>query len=296
MPHATQGSWSSAINWFRDSRAGVSAHYTVRSSDGFVGQSAQEKDVALHAGNDPYNFVSVGIEHEGYMSDPKWWTESIYRGSARLAGYLCNKYGIPPDRYRIIGHNQIPDPGDPGLYGGQGNHKDPDPYWNWDKYMSYVRQYATAWSSRYWQVVTATSGRFSASGRWASSNSNGGRFGARYRLLNPAPVFDPAKFRLAIPARGTYSIHAWWPAQTANTTAARFRILTASGWVVRAVNQRTLVGRVPASEGYQLTTSGRWVSLGSHVLNAGDGYTVEVDSRSAASGYIVADAVRVIRW
>ena len=32
--HVTQGSWSGAINWFKDSRAGSSAHYTVRSSDG----------------------------------------------------------------------------------------------------------------------------------------------------------------------------------------------------------------------------------------------------------------------
>ncbi len=49
--HVTQGSWSSAINWFLNPSDYVSAHYTVRSSDGFVGQSVKEKDIAWHAGN-----------------------------------------------------------------------------------------------------------------------------------------------------------------------------------------------------------------------------------------------------
>ncbi len=49
--HVTQGSWSSAINWFLNSSAQVSAHYTVRSSDGFIGQSVREKDIAWHARN-----------------------------------------------------------------------------------------------------------------------------------------------------------------------------------------------------------------------------------------------------
>ena len=54
--HVTQGSWSSAINWFQNSSAQVSAHYTVRSSDGFIGQSVREKDIAWHAGNWPKSF------------------------------------------------------------------------------------------------------------------------------------------------------------------------------------------------------------------------------------------------
>ncbi len=43
--HVMQGSWSSAINWFKDPAAGASAHYSVRSSDGFIGQSVAEKDI-----------------------------------------------------------------------------------------------------------------------------------------------------------------------------------------------------------------------------------------------------------
>lgn len=44
--HVTQGSWSSAINWFASPSAQASGHYTVRSSNGFVGQLVSEKDIA----------------------------------------------------------------------------------------------------------------------------------------------------------------------------------------------------------------------------------------------------------
>lgn len=130
--HVTQGSWSSAINWFNNASAGVSAHYTVRSSDGFIGQSVQEQDIAYHAGNWTYNQTSVGIEHEGYVSDPQWFTDAMYRSSAKLTAYLCKKYGIPIDRTHIIGHVEVPGT----------DHTDPGRYWNWTKYMDFVRSYA----------------------------------------------------------------------------------------------------------------------------------------------------------
>ena len=140
--HVTQGSWSSALNWFQNSRAGAAAHYTVRSSDGYLGQSVAEKDIGWHAGNFSYNQTSIGIEHEGYVSNPKWFTEAMYDASARLSAYLVNKYGIPLDRAHIIGHNEIPDPYAPGQYGGVANHTDPGKYWDWYKYMDYVTYYA----------------------------------------------------------------------------------------------------------------------------------------------------------
>jgi N-acetyl-anhydromuramyl-L-alanine amidase AmpD len=140
--HVTQGSWAGAINWFQDPKAQVSAHYTVRSSDGAVGQSVREKDIAWHAGNWPYNQTSIGIEHEGFVSDSSWFTEAMYRSSAQLAAYLCNKYGIPKNRTHVIGHNGVPDPYNPGQYGGAGHHTDPGSYWDWTRYMGYVEYYA----------------------------------------------------------------------------------------------------------------------------------------------------------
>ena len=272
--HVTQGSWSSAINWFKDSRAGVSAHYTVRSSDGFVGQSVQEKDIAYHAGYWPYNQTSIGIEHEGYVSDPKWFTEAMYRSSARLSAYLCNKYKIPIDRSHIIGHNEVPN----------ATHTDPGGNWNWTTYMEYVRSYAgVTVAAPYEQVVdNATSGRFSAGSNWLSSSYEAsGNYGTTHRYLKPGSTFAPAQFKVNAPARAAYDVYGWWPASTGYNDRTRFRVYTVNGWVSKEVNQRT--------------NGGTWVLLGRYTLNAGDAYRIQVSNQSAGSGYIVADAVKIVR-
>ncbi len=132
--HATEGSYESAMNWFQDPTSGVSAHYTVRSSDGVVGQSVSEMNIAHHAGNWEYNQTSVGIEHEGYVSDPSWYTDAMYQSSAQVGAHLVNTYGIPVDRKHIIGHDEVPG----------ATHTDPGPYWDWDLYLAYVQDYAGA--------------------------------------------------------------------------------------------------------------------------------------------------------
>lgn len=136
--HVAQGSYTGTLNWFRDSRAQASAHYTV-GSRGQVGQSVKEADIAWHAGWWSYNKTSVGIEHEGYVSDPDWFTNAMYNSSARLSAYLCKKYRIPVDRDHIIGHNEVP--GCPGAGGGEYCHTDPGRYWSWGRYMDLVRSY-----------------------------------------------------------------------------------------------------------------------------------------------------------
>ncbi|NUO58110.1 MAG: N-acetylmuramoyl-L-alanine amidase, partial [Hamadaea sp.] len=124
--HVTQGSYAGTINWFQNPAAQVSAHYVVRSSDGDITQMVREEDTAWHVRNsNPY---SLGIEHEGYVDDPGWFTDSMYRASAGLTRYLADKWGLPKNRTAIKGHNEMP-----------GNdHTDPGPYWNWDYYMSLV--------------------------------------------------------------------------------------------------------------------------------------------------------------
>jgi N-acetyl-anhydromuramyl-L-alanine amidase AmpD len=137
--HVAQGSWSGTLNWFTNPNAQASAHYTVSSRYGLVGQSVLEKNIAWHAGWWRYNQTSIGIEHEGYISNPGYFTNAMYRSSAKLSAYLSRKYGIPVDRYHIIGHNEVP--GCSGSGGGAGCHTDPGGYWNWTKYMNLVRYY-----------------------------------------------------------------------------------------------------------------------------------------------------------
>ncbi|MFE7359319.1 peptidoglycan-binding protein [Streptomyces sp. NPDC057543] len=124
--HVTQGSYAGSISWFQNPTAEVSAHYVVRSSDGQITQMVRDSDTAYHARG--ANASALGIEHEGFIDDPSWFTDTMYRSSAALTKYLCDRYGIPKDRAHIIGHSEVP-----------GNdHTDPGPYWDWNRYMQLV--------------------------------------------------------------------------------------------------------------------------------------------------------------
>ncbi|MFI6058099.1 peptidoglycan-binding protein [Streptomyces sp. NPDC051286] len=124
--HVTQGSYSGSISWFQDPTSEVSAHYVIRSSDGQITQTVRDSDTAYHARG--ANASALGIEHEGFIDDPSWFTDTMYRSSAALTKHLCDRYGIPKDRAHIIGHSEAP-----------GNdHTDPGPYWDWTRYMQLV--------------------------------------------------------------------------------------------------------------------------------------------------------------
>ncbi|MEK7152964.1 MAG: peptidoglycan recognition family protein, partial [Patescibacteria group bacterium] len=105
--HDTEGSYQSAIDWFQDPRSFVAAHYIVRSSDGEVTQMVKTKDVGWHAGNWYMNMHSIGVEHEGFAAEGStWYTEAMYRTSAKLVRYLADRYDVPLDREHIVGHEQ----------------------------------------------------------------------------------------------------------------------------------------------------------------------------------------------
>ncbi len=133
--HLAEGSYSGTYAWFANCSAEASSQYVVRSSDGQITQMVKEEDVAWHAGNWDYNLRSIGIEHEGYVSDCSYFTDAMYAGSAALVVDIANRQGVPLDRSHIIGHDEVPDPDGSG-YGGSGHHTDPGSCWDWDYYMS----------------------------------------------------------------------------------------------------------------------------------------------------------------
>jgi hypothetical protein len=139
--HAVEGSYWGAIAWFRSPRAHVSANYVV-GRDGSTVQMVSERDVAWHAGNGWVNAHSVGIENEGYAFVPWTFTDAEYRASAAVAAAVLRRRLLPIDRKHVIGHNEVPDPRRPWLGGGYSHHRDPGPYWDWKRYMAYVRAYA----------------------------------------------------------------------------------------------------------------------------------------------------------
>ncbi|MFF3849227.1 N-acetylmuramoyl-L-alanine amidase [Streptomyces sp. NPDC002328] len=130
--HDTEGGWEGVINLVQDPTY-VSWQYSLRSTDGHVAQHVKAKDVAWHAGNWYVNAKSIGLEHEGFLAYPdSWYTEAMYRSSARLVTYLAAKYGVPLDRQHILGHNNVPGPTTATV---PGMHTDPGPYWDWAHYF-----------------------------------------------------------------------------------------------------------------------------------------------------------------
>lgn len=263
--HFTQGSYTSALNWFQNPSAGVSAHYTIRSSDGQITQSVSEKNIAYHAGNWTYNSQSIGIEHEGYISDGTWYTDAMYRSSAALTRSIAQRYNIPLDRTRIIGHNEVPG----------ATHTDPGRYWNWTYYMQLVKG---TWSTT---IDNATAGRFSASSAWSAATFNTARYGASYHYTTPKMVSDAAWFKASLPATANYEVFVWYPANAGYNSKTPFVIKTTSGNKTVNVNQQA--------------NGGRWVSLGTYNLARGYYNVVGVSRYTSTPGYIVADAIKLER-
>lgn len=138
--HTTQGSYASTIAWFQNCSASVSAHYVIRSIDGQVTQMVHEAEKAWHVGSE--NSYTIGIEHEGYVSQPMWYTTVMYMSSANLVKDIINSgYGISglscyrgTDQgelnscYRIKGHSHFPNQ----------THTDPGTNWSWPYYYSLI--------------------------------------------------------------------------------------------------------------------------------------------------------------
>lgn len=126
--HTCQGGYSGCVSWLRNTAAQASAHYVI-SKGGEISQLVENKNKAWHARC--HNPETIGIEHEGYVSDAQNYTDKMYKSSAALVRWICDKYGIPKDRSHIVGH------GDPVL-ADCNTHTDPGPYWNWTYFLGLV--------------------------------------------------------------------------------------------------------------------------------------------------------------
>lgn len=140
--HTMQGSYSGSISWFQNPSSSASAHYMVRSSDGQVTQMVREYQKAWHARSaNPY---SIGIEHEGYVSNPAWYTTAMYNSSADITTHICDTYSVNcgnaysgaahstvvtlSQTYTVKGHQHFPDQ----------THTDPGINWDWSRYHDLV--------------------------------------------------------------------------------------------------------------------------------------------------------------
>ncbi|GAB3887841.1 N-acetylmuramoyl-L-alanine amidase [Terrabacter terrigena] len=130
--HNTEASYDTTLKLVTDPDY-LAWNYSLRSSDGRIAQHLEPKDVGWHAGNWYVNSHSIGLEHEGFAATgAQWFSEPMYRSSARLVRYLATKYDIPLDMQHIFGHDQIPGVTPANV---AGMHWDPGPYWNWEHYF-----------------------------------------------------------------------------------------------------------------------------------------------------------------
>ncbi len=148
--HDTEGSYATTLRLVQDPNY-VSWQYTLRSSDGHVAQHVRSDDVAWHAGNWYVNATAIGLEHEGFAAQGTWYTEAMYRSSAKLVRHLAQRFNIPLDRHHIIGHDQIP-----GILPAnvRGMHWDPGPYWNWNHYFELMGAPLEPYGPRHSTIVT----------------------------------------------------------------------------------------------------------------------------------------------
>ncbi len=126
--HITDGgaNINGTIAWFRNPQAQVSAHYVI-GRDGEVVQMVRHNDKAWHASS--ANTASIGIEH---VANTRGLIPTGVQlcASAALVAWLCDQFGIPPDREHILGHSEA----DPRT-----SHTGcPNAVWNWDHYMQMI--------------------------------------------------------------------------------------------------------------------------------------------------------------
>jgi hypothetical protein len=138
--HTMQGSYSGSISWFQNTASQASAHYMVRSSDGQITQMVREASKAWHVGSE--NPYTIGIEHEGYVSQASWYTTAMYDASAALTRDICADNGISTtacyngpsssggsvlsSSIKIKGHQHFPNQ----------THTDPGINWDWPRYYN----------------------------------------------------------------------------------------------------------------------------------------------------------------
>ncbi|MBF9131303.1 DUF1906 domain-containing protein [Plantactinospora sp. S1510] len=134
------------------------------------------------------------------------------------------------------------------------------------------------WSST---VDNTTADRFTASANWGTSAYSSQRYGTDYRFADPVSASDVAWYRVNIPATASYEISVWYPADPGYNDSTPYIVATTTGNQTVRVNQRT--------------NGGQWVSLGVFSLAAGDGDKVGVSRWTSGTGYVIADAVRLIR-
>ena len=217
--HTMQGSYAGSISWFQNNPYSVSAHYLIRSSDGQVTQMVRDSQAAHHVGSQ--NNYTLGIEHEGYVNNPAWYTTAMYNASSALTRHFCTRHEIPcssayngpahsginvlPASVRIKGHQH---------YTGQ-THTDPGINWDWRRYYTLLNP-GNGGNPRTLDSFEAGEGHFTSAPSYSGSTTGIGAASTAERVCTIARV-------------GSCSEHLRLVDNSANTQAWSVRFLSGGG-------------------------------------------------------------------
>lgn len=293
--HDTESSYAAAISWFQNPSSQVSANYVIRSADGDITQMVHNHDIAWHAGNWTYNQHAIGIEHEGHINDPSWYTEQMYQASAALVRNLTDRYGIPRDRLHIISHKEVPNQAPPA-------HTDPGPYWDFTHYMALVRGDSNAdtvvdnLDDSFHPVPTTVD----QAHNWytAAGSTYGTDAYSTYSVADQSQSTNYAVWRPNIPTEGAYDIYAFIPYVNNGNTDTSHAVYTVgfsgNNTAQVVINQDAYTDGL-ASYGEEDSMQGQWAAIGRYYLDAGTTNYVKLsDVTGETNKNVWFDAMRFI--
>jgi hypothetical protein len=282
--HDMEGYYATTVAWFDNcSMTSASVHFAVNgkkdaTSDAAAGEITQlgvrTSQYAWHARC--WNQHSTGTEHEGFASNPAWYTDAQYSASAGITAHMAAVFGWPKDRNHIVGHGEKSRSAwvswasaNLGIDPNCNTHTDPGPNWDWSKYMGMVNP------STGKTAVIKDNPSGVATGTWATGTSSTDKYGADYRFHSTAAISEPFTWSTGLNTSATWNVRAWWT-QGSNRNSGASYIVSHSGGTTTVVKN-------------QQTGGGAWQLLGSWSMSTGQ---VQLSCWDATGFVVVADAIK----
>lgn len=150
-------------------------------------------------------------------------------------------------------------------------------YAYWTKWITSQGIYSTT-DQKYPVVVDNGDRGFSVqSGTWTSATSGVGMLGTGYRTHAAGTGTNRVRFKVNVPASGSYEVYGWWPAGAGNATNTPYAVTHNAGTTLVAKNQQL--------------NGGQWNSLGTFSFTNGSNQYVDVTD--SANGTVIADGILI---
>jgi N-acetyl-anhydromuramyl-L-alanine amidase AmpD len=302
--HDMEGYYLSTISYFQQRGTQASVHYCVNglkdnasdSPAGEITQMVREQYYAWHALC--WNTYSFGTEHEGFVSNPAWYTYEMYNASSGLQRHLLDTWNITPrDRNHVVGHNEWQNPAWVSYAGPAfgidptcNTHTDPGQYWNWTYFMALINNQPANNSDtpvisapatlNPGEAFTATVSfrNISSQNAWTSGGTDPYRLGSQSPQDNITWGFNRAELPSSPVNVGqsvTFTLNCTAPATPANYAFSWRMVQEGVEWFGATASTTIAVGSPPADiiiDNPSATVVGTWSTGTSSVDKYGSDY------------------------